>query len=115
MTWRVLKSIDKDPKRRYQSADDLCEDLRCYVEDKPIKARRVSLPERLVRWSRRNRAVAASLAAIGLMLVATAIGSTIAANRFWYEQQVADQAREEAERNRERADRAARSARGLCV
>ena len=57
----VLKSIDKDPKRRYQSADEMSEDLQRFVNDEPIKARRISLAEHFVRWSRRNKSLAASL------------------------------------------------------
>src|SRR4029077_1385198 len=38
----VLKAIDKDPKGRYQSADALAEDLRRFLADEPIQARRGS-------------------------------------------------------------------------
>ena len=37
----VMKAIDKDPKRRYQSADEMADDLQRFVNDEPIKARRV--------------------------------------------------------------------------
>src|SRR5262249_56768316 len=33
----LMKAIEKDPRRRYSSADDLAEDLRCYLADEPIK------------------------------------------------------------------------------
>ena len=36
----VLKAIDRDPARRYQCATELGEDLRRYIEDRPIRARR---------------------------------------------------------------------------
>ncbi len=39
----VMKAIDKDPKRRYQSADEMGEDLQRFVNDEPIKARRIGL------------------------------------------------------------------------
>src|SRR5262245_310239 len=65
----VVKAIDKDPKRRYQSADELAEDLQRFVADEPIKARRIGTLERFARWCRRNPAVAASLAASALILV----------------------------------------------
>jgi WD40 repeat protein/tetratricopeptide (TPR) repeat protein len=78
----VLKAMDKDPGRRYASAEELGEDLRRFIGDEAIKARRVSLPERLVRWCRRNRGVAAALAALALLLVAVAVGSVFAAARF---------------------------------
>ncbi len=68
----VHKAIDKDPKQRYGSAGALAEDLQRFIEDEPIKARRVSRTERLWRWCRRHPAgAAASLLAL-LVLVALA-------------------------------------------
>ena len=75
----MLRYWTRRPPQRYQSADDLLEDLRRFVDDEPIKARRVSLPERLLRWSRRNKAVAAALTTIVVLLVMTAVDSAIAA------------------------------------
>ncbi len=66
----VLKSIDKDPKRRYQSADELVEDLQHFVAGEPIKARRIWLAERLARWIARNPAVASLLAAVFVVMAA---------------------------------------------
>src|SRR5262249_52771633 len=70
----VLKAIDKDPGRRYQSANDLAEDLRRFLADEPIKARRSSLRERAWRWCRRNPVIAGLL---GLVLLAFATGAVI--------------------------------------
>ena len=38
----ILKAIDKDPRRRYQTADALAEDLRRFLDDEPILARRAT-------------------------------------------------------------------------
>jgi len=65
----VLKACDRDPRRRYQSADELADDLQRFIRDEPIRARRISLPERLIRWSRRNRSLAASLATVSALLL----------------------------------------------
>ena len=71
----VLKAMAKEPDLRYQSAEGLAEDLRRYLADRPIRARRVNVVERAWRWARRNpsaAALAGSLAAIfvlGLPLV----------------------------------------------
>ncbi|HAK97243.1 MAG TPA: hypothetical protein DCM87_20205 [Planctomycetes bacterium] len=65
----VLKTIARDPVHRYASAADLAGDLRNFLEDRPILARRVSAAERLWRWARRNRAVA-SLAGTSILLLA---------------------------------------------
>src|SRR5207249_1043478 len=64
----VLKAINKDAKDRYQSADALGEDLRRFVADEPIRARRVAFWERGWRWARRRPAGAALIV---LSLVAT--------------------------------------------
>src|SRR6516164_6273246 len=72
----VIKAIDKDPKRRYQSADEIGEDLQRFVNDEPIKARRIGLVERLGRWCRRNPAVASLTAAVLLLMaVGTAVST----------------------------------------
>ena len=78
----VMKAIDKDPKRRYQSADEMGEDLQRFVNDEPIKARRIGTVERFGRWCRRNPAVAGLTAGIAVLLVVVAVASTAAAIRF---------------------------------
>src|SRR5262245_42381326 len=78
----VTKAIDKDPKRRYQSADELGEDLQRFVNDEPIKARRVGSAERFTRWCRHHPAVAALTAAVALLLVGITAASVAAAAHF---------------------------------
>ncbi len=69
----VLKAIARDPAHRYRSAGELARDLQCFLDDRPIQARRVSLAERLWRWSRRNRALAALAASTLALLVLFAV------------------------------------------
>ena len=68
----VLKAIAKDPKDRYPSADALAEDLRRFLADEPIRARRVGPLERAWIWAKRRPAAAA------LLLV-----SAVAALAWW--------------------------------
>ncbi len=75
----VHKAIEKDPKQRYGSAAELAEDLERFLEDEPIRARRVSPVERLRHWGRRNPTVAGLAGALALLLLAIAIGSSVAA------------------------------------
>src|SRR5262249_6192831 len=65
----IHRAIERDPARRYQKAEDLADDLRRFLDDQPVKARRTSALERLGRWARRNPAVAALLAALFTVLV----------------------------------------------
>lgn len=71
----VLKAIDKDPNHRYQSAGQMAEDLRLFVSDHPINARRISLPERTWRWCRRNPVQASLASCVALLLLVLAAGS----------------------------------------
>jgi len=57
-----LRAIEKDPRRRYQSAADMAADLRRYAEDRPILSRRVGPLEKAMKWIRRHRALTAIIA-----------------------------------------------------
>ncbi len=65
-----FKAIDKDPDRRYQTADELAADLRRYVNRFAIAARRAGPVERFRKWVKRHPGVAVSLA---LMVVAVGV------------------------------------------
>ena len=54
----VLKAIAKNPSDRFSTADELARELRRFVDGRPILSRRVSMSERVWRWSRRNRVTA---------------------------------------------------------
>ena len=55
----VLKCLNKNPQRRYLSAQGLADDLRRWQDGRPIVARRSSFRERAVKWAQRRPAVAA--------------------------------------------------------
>jgi len=73
----VLTALARNPAHRYSSAELMAGDLQRFCDDRPIEARRISVPERLWRWCRRNRAVAALTAVSLLLLVTTAVVSTV--------------------------------------
>ena len=51
----VLKAMVREPEGRYQTAQEMADDLRRFLEGGPILARRPNLRERTVRWSQRHR------------------------------------------------------------
>jgi serine/threonine protein kinase len=73
----VLKAIAREPAQRYATATALAEDLQRFIEDRPIRARPVSLAGRLLRWGRRNKAVAALLVSVVVTLVVGFAVSTV--------------------------------------
>jgi WD40 repeat protein/serine/threonine protein kinase len=103
----VMKALDKDVRRRYQSADEMVEELQRFVNDEPIKARRVSQAERLWRWCRRKPAVAGLLGAVGLLLVGIAVVASLGYVREATQRGLAQQAEAKAQDEAERATRLA--------
>lgn len=77
-----LKCLEKDPGRRYGSAEALAEDLERWTRGEPINARRVGTVERVVKWVRRRPALALLGGATLLLLLVVAIGSPLVAARF---------------------------------
>src|SRR5262249_894962 len=69
-----LKCLRKEPSRRYATAQDLGDDLRCFQAGEPIRARPVGTVERMVVWCRRKPAVAGLLAALVLVILAGSSG-----------------------------------------
>ena len=63
----VLKGIDKEPSARYGSARELGDDLRRFLDEQPILARRPNLSDRVVKWTRRHR-TAVVVTAVALLL-----------------------------------------------
>ncbi|MCI0533938.1 MAG: serine/threonine protein kinase, partial [Verrucomicrobiales bacterium] len=90
-----LKCLEKEPSKRYPTAQELGDELRRFLKDEPIRARPVSLAEKAWRWCGRKPVLASLSAATLLLLLTVAIGSPIATFRIRRAQQrVATHARE---------------------
>jgi serine/threonine protein kinase len=68
----IHKAVDRDPARRYPTASAMADDLRRFLDGWPIRARRVSAAERVVRWCRHNPGATASLAIFLVAAIASA-------------------------------------------
>jgi serine/threonine protein kinase/Flp pilus assembly protein TadD len=88
----VHKASARDPADRYQSAGALAEDLRRFLDGRPIRARRVGLVEQGWRWCRRNPTGAALVVALLALLVLAAGGGV------WLEWQKAERRADAAQR-----------------
>ncbi len=64
-----LKCLEKEPKRRYSSAEALADDLERWVQGRPIKARPVGRFVRLGRWYRRSPAQARLVGCLALSIL----------------------------------------------
>jgi WD40 repeat protein len=71
-----LKCLEKEPKRRYGSAQELAEELERFLDGRPILARPISARERAVKWARRRPAIAGLTAAVALVSLIAVGGIT---------------------------------------
>jgi WD40 repeat protein len=78
----VLKATEKEPGRRYATAEAMAEDLRRFLADEPISARQASAPERYWRWARRNPTIAWLGGLLTGVLMLVTVGSLLVAGRM---------------------------------
>jgi serine/threonine protein kinase len=117
LDWVILHAMEKEPSRRYQSASEFAQDLRRYLEGRPVEAR---APSVLYRWStfvRRNRLPVGLAAALLLSLV---VGLGFSIVQFWRAEDeaavakvMAADAQKESERSKQLASELGQSKREL--
>jgi eukaryotic-like serine/threonine-protein kinase len=74
----VLKAAAKEPGERFATAQELADDLRRFLADQPIRARKPSLANRAAKWARRHRpVVAAAAVAVVAAVVALAVSAVL--------------------------------------
>ena len=90
----VLKAMRKEPGRRYQSVEQLSEDIRRHLEGRPVRARPDTLGYRAGKFVQRHRAAVASAAVILTLLVGFAVMASVQAARVARERDRANQVTE---------------------
>jgi eukaryotic-like serine/threonine-protein kinase len=107
----IHKAIERDPGHRYQTAALLAEDLRRFIEDRPIRARRIGEVEKFARWCRRSPVPASLVAALLLVFW---LGFGLVAWK-WRDAVAEREAKEEQVKKAKAAGADARAARDLAV
>ena len=88
-----LKCLEKEPARRYGSAEDLAEDLDHWRTGMPITARPVPVWEKAVKWVKRRRALASLLLGLSLALLGLIGGGIWFTLQLWKERDMANRGR----------------------
>jgi tetratricopeptide (TPR) repeat protein len=95
LDWIVMKAMDKQPGRRYESASQLAEDLRRHLANEPVTARPPSTAYRVSKFLRRNRAATAIAGTVAIFVVLFGTMMAVQAARIAKER---DRAQSEARR-----------------
>ena len=86
-----LKCLEKEPTKRYATAQELAGDLDCFLRDEPIMARPASMAYRIQKAFRRNRLAFTAAAVVAVTLIVGAIISTWQAVRATHAEGLANQ------------------------
>lgn len=81
LDWIVLRALEKDRDRRYDTATSLMLDIQRYLNDEPVSATPPSMAYRFIKMVRRHRKMVAAAALIVLSLVLGLAGTTYALQR----------------------------------
>jgi serine/threonine protein kinase/Tfp pilus assembly protein PilF len=73
----VLKALEKNPADRYATAQELADDLRRFLEDRPIRACRPMVVQRVRKWARRHQPVVRTAAAAVILMAALLAGAAL--------------------------------------
>jgi serine/threonine protein kinase/tetratricopeptide (TPR) repeat protein len=104
LDWIVMKALEKDRNRRYESASALAADVQRYLHDEPVQACPPTVAYRLRKFVRRNKGViAVGLAGISVVLLAI-IGLAVNNWMVTHEKEEKETALARAVREKERAD-----------
>ncbi len=104
-----LRCLEKDPRQRFESARELADELRRYLNGEPIRSRPIGITRRVARWCYRKPLQATLVALIGALAI---VGPLIAA-RERHLRSIANSARKDADQQRLLADRRAEQQRQL--
>jgi serine/threonine protein kinase/tetratricopeptide (TPR) repeat protein len=110
LDWIVMRCLEKDRMRRYETASALANDVQRYLKDEPVEACPPSAGYRLRKFARRYRAALAIAAAFAVLLVLGAVVGIWLAVRATAAEGRARSAQTEAEADRDRARTAERLA-----
>ena len=96
LDWIVMKTLEKNRKRRYESVSEFAADIKRHLNNEPVLAGRPSTIYRMQKFTIRNKTLCTSMALITIVLI---LASIISTHQAW----TAHQARKFAENEQERA------------
>jgi WD40 repeat protein/serine/threonine protein kinase len=102
LDWIVMKALEKDRNRRYDTASSLAADIERYLHDEPVQACPPSAVYRFRKFARRNKAALMTASAVGFTLLLAVIGLAASTVLVLHEKAQTDAAKEELQQALER-------------
>jgi serine/threonine protein kinase/Flp pilus assembly protein TadD len=115
LDWIVMKCLEKDRARRYESASALARDIERYLHDEPVQACPPSMMYRFRKFARRNKAILATATLVSLALLSAVVVLALSYLRINDEKSQKDQALQQALANEKMADTQRRRAQANLV
>jgi serine/threonine protein kinase/tetratricopeptide (TPR) repeat protein len=94
LDWIVMKALEKDRSRRYETADGLARDIQRYLDGDPVEARPPSAVYRMRKFARKHRAALVTMVAFASLLCAATVLSVILAMEARTQAKAAELARQ---------------------
>ena len=111
LDWIVMKALEKDRNRRYETANGLAADLRRYLDDEPVQACPPSVWYRFGKIARRHKAALTTAVVVSLAMVAAVVGLAVSNGLIRREVGRTDHQRAQADQLRTQADERAEALR----
>jgi eukaryotic-like serine/threonine-protein kinase len=104
LDWIVMKTLEKDRNRRYETANGFAADVQRYLNDEPVLACPPSSWYRFRKFARRNKGPMLAVAVVLLALVGGVIGTSWGMVRAKLARRLAEQERDEKDKARQLAE-----------
>jgi eukaryotic-like serine/threonine-protein kinase len=89
LDWLVLKALEKDRTRRYDTANGLARDIQRYLADEVVEARPPSVAYRVSKFVRRHKGQVLAVSLVLLALVGGMVGTTLGLFEAWRQEGIA--------------------------
>ena len=106
LDWIVMKALEKDRDRRYETANSLAQDIERYLKDEPVQAGPPSPVYRLRKFVKRNKGTVIAASVVLATLLAGICGTTLGLVNAGHQATQAGQERDRAKQETLKADRA---------
>ena len=111
LDWVVMKAIDKDRTRRYQTPLEFAADIENHMSDVPVNARAPSTWYQFQKYAKRHRALLASVAAVILVMTVALFSILSAKSEAIQQREIAEKASDQFQNQNEKLNEAIRSLR----